>query len=321
MRRAGDSPRGRGASRARGPSVPLPASVLACVGVLSVALLLVLAPGLAAQVFDPAKEVGAEEPERFRDLVSAVIEVGLLTWLFYGLLRFLHGKAGLAVLKGVLITLAGIVVALAVVGYLLGLDFPRLRVAGEYILPFLLVMLVVLFQPELRRGLMRMSEAGSLGGHDRIDWLGDVCSAFRSLSRRQIGALVVFERQTGIKGLQDTGVPLDAELSGALLESIFWPKSPLHDGAVIVRDGRIVAASCMLPLTERTRVSRDFGTRHRAAMGVTEECDAVAVVVSEETGRLSIAHRGALYPIANPEDLEDALASHLAGHAPEGRAA
>ena len=284
------------------------------------AVLIAATSAVAAQVVDPAREFGAEDPERFRDLVSAVIEIALLTWLFYGMLRFLHGKAGLAVLKGVLITLAAIVAGLAAVSWLFGIGFPRLLVAGQYILPFLLVMLVVLFQPELRRGFLRMSEAGRLGGSGKLGWLGDVCGAFRSLSRRQIGALVVFERQTGIKGQQDTGVPMDAELSGALLESIFWPRSPLHDGAVLVRDGRIVAASCMLPLTERTHVSRDLGTRHRAALGVTEESDAVAVVVSEQTGRISIAHRGVLHPVADPEQIESQLAAHLSGVLPDGRA-
>jgi diadenylate cyclase len=254
-----------------------------------------------------------DEPERVRNVVSAVIEVGLLTWFFYGLLRFLHGKAGLAVLKGVLITLFAIIISLAAVHFLLELSFPRLQVAGTYMLPFLIVVLVVLFQPELRRGFLKLSEAGSLGGRGVPGQVSDLAAAFRALSRRQNGALVVFERQTGIKGVQDTGVPLDAALSGALLESIFYPKSPLHDGAVIVRGNRIVAACCMLPLTERTGLSRDLGTRHRAAIGVTEESDAVAVVVSEESGRIALVHRGTLHPVADESTLDEMLADYLEG--------
>jgi len=276
-----------------------------------------LLQSLAQALPQAALPFGSEEPERVRDFVGAVIEIGLLTWFFYGLLRFLHGKAGLAVLKGLLITLAGICLSLAALYFLLGIDFPRLTVAGKYMLPFLIVVLVVLFQPELRRGFLRLSEAGALSGRGATGHLSDLCGSFRSLARRHVGALVVFERRTGIKGLQDTGVPLDAAVSGALIESIFYPKSPLHDGAVLVRDGRIVAACCMLPLTESTALSRELGTRHRAALGVTEESDAVAVVVSEETGRITVAHRGRLQQVEDAEGLEAVLAEHLDAAGPE----
>ena len=270
--------------------------------------------GLLVQAALP---IPGDEPERTGDLLASAIEIAILTWLFYGALKFLHGKAGLAVLKGVLITLIGIVLVLAALTYLVGLQFPRLQVAGSYMLPFFIVVLVVLFQPELRRGFLRMGEAGSLGPRGLPGQISDLSTAFRALSRRQTGALVVFERQTGIKGLQDTGVPLDAALSGALLESIFYPKSPLHDGAVIVRGERIVAACCMLPLTDRTSLSRELGTRHRAALGATEDSDAVAVVVSEETGRISLAYKGKIQPVADPDHLEQVLAEHLNGSMPE----
>ncbi|MGQ0554049.1 MAG: diadenylate cyclase [Planctomycetota bacterium] len=271
---------------------------------------------LLAQVLpDAALPFVRDEPERARDIISAVIEIGLLSWLFYLLLRFLHGKAGLAVLKGILITSLSIVVGLFALFFLMGIRFPRLLVAGTYMLPFLIVMLVVLFQPELRRGFLRLSAAGRLGGRGAPGQLADVCAALRSLARRHVGALVVFEQQTGIKGLQDTGVPLDSSLSGALLESIFYPKSPLHDGAVIVRNDRIVAACCMLPLTERENLPIELGTRHRAALGVTEESDAVAVVVSEETGRIAVVHGGQLHAVDDPTRLEDVLAGYLEGRA------
>ncbi len=304
----------RRARRARG----------AAAATLGVAVLVaVLAPAVAAQVLpeqllpQAALPFAGEEPERARDWVSAAIEISLLTWFFYVLLRFLHGKAGLGVLKGFLITVLSIFAGLAAVHYLAGISFPRLQVAGIYMLPFMIVVLVVLFQPELRRGFLRMGTAGSAGSRGTQGRISDLCTSFRALSRRQTGALVVFEQHTGIKGLQDTGVPLDAALSGALLESVFYPKSPLHDGAVIVRDGRIVAACCMLPLTESTALSRELGTRHRAAMGVTEESDAVAVVISEETGRISLARGGELFPVDEPSALEEMLADLLAGEVPE----
>jgi diadenylate cyclase len=271
----------------------------------------------ACGLVQAALPIPVDETGRTGDLVASVIEIAILTWLFYGALKFLHGKAGLAVLKGVLITIVGIVLVLVALTWLVGLQFPRLQVAGTYLLPFFIVVLVVLFQPELRRGFLRMGEVGSLGARGLPGQISDLSIAFRALSRRQTGALVIFERQTGIKGLQDTGVPLDAALSGALLESIFYPKSPLHDGAVIVRGERIVAACCMLPLTDRTSLSRDLGTRHRAALGATEDSDAVAVVVSEETGRISLAHKGKLQAVADPDHLEQVLAEHLNGSMPE----
>jgi len=270
----------------------------------------VLPPGARPQDILP---FAGDEPERARDFVSAVIEIAILTWLFYAFLRFLHGKAGLAVFKGVLLSLVAIVAGLAAISFLLGVSFPRLQYAMQEMAPVLAVVLVVLFQPELRRGFLALSDPLKFGGPGLPGHVADLSNSFRALSRRRHGALVVFEGKTGIKGLQDTGVPLDAALSGALLESLFYPKSPMHDGAVIVRGGRIVAASCMLPLTESTTLSRELGTRHRAALGATEESDAVAVVVSEETGGISLAHRGRLQAVGDTSQLEELLSGFLQG--------
>lgn len=273
-------------------------------------------PLLPQQVLPQQVFFSGEGPERARDIVSGIIEVALLTWAFYLFLRFLHGKAGLAVLKGALKLVLGVVLALAALQLLLGISFPRLQYAAIQLLPVAAVMLVVLFQPELRRGFLAL--AGSARTQGVEGHIADLANSFRALARRRHGALVVFERATGIKGLQDTGVPLDAALSGALIESIFFPKSPMHDGAVIVRRGRLVAAQCMLPLTESTSLSRELGTRHRAALGVTEESDAVAVVVSEETGRISLARGGRLQPVEDATRLEELLDEALEGG--EGRA-
>jgi len=278
--------------------------------------LLLLGDGIVPLKLSPQSLLPGDV-DRARDLVSAVIEVALLTWIFYVFLRFLHGKAGLSVFKGLLKLLLGIAAGLWVVYLLFDISFPRLQYAGLEMLPIAAVVIVILFQPELRRGLLALNEKGSLASPGLPGHVADLANSFRALARRRHGALVVFERQTGIKGLQDTGVPIDAEVSGALLESIFFPKSPMHDGAVIVRDGRIVAASCMLPLTESNAVSRELGTRHRAAMGVTEEGDAVAVVVSEETGRISLARKGRLQMVVEEIALDDMLSDLLAGRGAE----
>ncbi|MCB9897408.1 MAG: DNA integrity scanning protein DisA nucleotide-binding domain protein [Planctomycetes bacterium] len=253
------------------------------------------------------------EPVEARDWASAGIEILLLTWLFYVVLRFLHGTKGLAVFKGAVITIIALITAVNVMALVFQLEFPRLEAAWGVILPAATAVLVILFQPELRTGLTRLSERGPLTRGEAPGQLADFATSIRKLSRQHVGALVVFERDTGLRNLQATGVPLDADLSGALVESIFYPKSPLHDGAVIVRAGRIVAASVTLPLTESTSLARNLGTRHRAALGVTEETDAVAVVVSEETGQVSVAHRGFLHPIDNANDLMVNLKQLLQG--------
>lgn len=248
-----------------------------------------------------------------KDGLSAAIEISLLFCLFYAVLKFLHGTRGLAVLKGVGVLILIVVALLNLLVFAFGLSFPRLDAAGAVILPLLLVMLVILFQPELRTGLTRVSERSGRTSHVEPNRLYEFAESIVTLATKRIGVLVVFECQVGLAGLQNSGVPLDAALSGALIESVFFPNSPLHDGAVIVRNGRISAAGCMLPLTESTSVSRDLGTRHRAAMGVTEESDAVAVVVSEETGRVSVARRGFLHTAEGRDNLLVTLADFLAG--------
>lgn len=250
------------------------------------------------------------------DWLAALIEIGLLTWLFYVVLRFAHGTRGLAVMKGAVISMAVIFFALVVIVELMGFRFPRLEVVASELVPFVGVVLVILFQPELRTGLTRLSERGYSARVEAPAQLADFTAAVGKLARRQTGALVVFEQATGLRQIQASGVPLDSLLSGALVESIFYPKSPLHDGAVIVREGRIVAASCMLPLTESRDLSRDLGTRHRAALGLTEETDSVAVVVSEETGRISVAHRGLLHPVDDVDELLVLLTDLLQGYEP-----
>jgi diadenylate cyclase len=254
------------------------------------------------------------EPLQARDFISAAIEIALLTWLFYVVLKFLHGTRGLAVMKGVAIIILGVFFALTLMVEFFGLRFPRLEAAGGVLLPIIGVVLVILFQPELRTGFTRLSERARLLRGEAPKQLAEFTAAIQALAAQQTGALVIFEQRTGLKTIEATGVPLDSELSGPLIQAIFFPKSPLHDGAVVVRTGRIVAASSMLPLSDSPSVTLEMGTRHRAALSVTEETDAIAVVVSEETGRISVAHRGVLFPMASSESLIEQLTDHLEGY-------
>ena len=182
-----------------------------------------------------------------------------------------------------------------------------------------LLAIVILFQPELRRLLERMGTG----------WLGDVFSpnrtspalleeaivetteAYASMSRDKVGALMVFERRNLLDDVIHTGTELDCAVNSELLKNIFWNKAPLHDGAVVVRNGRIVGAGCMLPLSGNVNLSRELGMRHRAGIGVSESSDAVVVIVSEETGSISVALGGMLKRHLKPETLDQLLRNEL----------
>jgi diadenylate cyclase len=164
-------------------------------------------------------------------------------------------------------------------------------------LPALLVAIPVIFQPELRRALERLGRTGAYLTTSQREWsitevIHEISTACTRLSERHHGALIVLERTTGLEEHIETGVQLDSRVTADLLLTIFFPNTALHDGAVVIRHGRVVAAACVLPLESGTISDRQMGLRHRAAIGVTEESDAVAVVVSEETGTISIAHNG-----------------------------
>jgi diadenylate cyclase len=223
---------------------------------------------------------------RWRD----VLDILLVAALLYRILTLFRGTravqitVGLAVLA--LATLTARTLELTALSWLL-----------DHFWSFWVVVLIVVFQPELRRALAWIGHGPVLqrllaGSAERAQVVGEVTRAFEQLATRRIGALVVLERSAGLRPYAELGVALDALVSADLLASVFLPYSPLHDGAVFIQGGRVVAAGCFLPLSRSTQLGRDLGTRHRAALGITEETDAVAVVASEETGRLSLAVAG-----------------------------
>lgn len=179
----------------------------------------------------------------------------------------------------------------------------------------IIIVLVVLFQPEFRRVLERLGRGGkSIGSAlfdaatlSSVEMIQDVQRAILSMARRRVGALIVVEQKTGLGDIINTGPPVDGLLSGALLENIFEPNTPLHDGAVIVRGSRIAAAGCFLPLSDDMNLARELGTRHRAALGVSTVSDSVTIVVSEETGAISLARDGKLVRYIDAKALHDIL--------------
>lgn len=227
--------------------------------------------------------------------------------LIYALLYFSRGTRSANVLFGVTVFLA-IAKILA--------DFAQLVVISSLlseVWPILGVAVVVIFQPEFRRVF---AQAGSVFSHRKIgkDALGEIMKAANMMSSSHTGALIVFERTIGLEGIVSTSVKLDARVNSMLLQSIFFKNSPLHDCAVIIRSSRIVAARAVLPLTQEEITidkHRSYGTRHRAAIGITEETDAVALVVSEETGAISIAFKGHFQPFRGEAQLLKILSDLL----------
>ncbi len=219
-----------------------------------------------------------------------VLDVLLVAIVIYNLLLLIRGTRAVQILYGILLLVA--IYYLARVANLLTLE-----TALSAVLTFLPFAIIVLFQDEIRRALAQFGSKPiwGIGTHSRVESVfNEIVLAATAMSSRRIGALIVVERSEGLKNFVDNGIRLDAAVSYDLLLNVFNPHTPLHDGAVIVQGERIAAASCYLPLTRSAELSKEYGTRHRAALGISEETDAVAVVVSEETGRVSVAHQGEL---------------------------
>lgn len=219
------------------------------------------------------------------------LDILLVAGIFYGLLRFFRGTRAVQLLRGVLVV-ATVFTLLASFGQLRALSW----LVGR-LLPALLVAIPVVFQPELRRALERLGRADLFLGRAALSpaaerTIEQVARAAQYLSERRWGALMVLERETGLQDYAESGIPLDAVLSTELLVTIFYPNTALHDGAVIIREGRVVAAGVVLPLAEENATEPVLGTRHRAALGLSQQTDAVVVVVSEETGIISVTHDG-----------------------------
>jgi diadenylate cyclase len=217
-----------------------------------------------------------------------VLDICLVGLVFYALFMLIRGTQAVQLLRGIIVVVIGILISSI-------LPLPAFRWLMRNSLTPLLVSIPIVFQPELRRALERLGRAGVLNRpRQALTTLvvTEIVRACRRLSEQKHGALIVLERTTGLQDYIETGIRLDAQVSMDLLLTIFFPNTALHDGAVIVREGRIVAAACVLPLSEHMRSDRHVGTRHRAAVGITEQTDAISVVVSEETGIISVAHNG-----------------------------
>ncbi|MBQ3484609.1 MAG: diadenylate cyclase CdaA [Clostridia bacterium] len=225
--------------------------------------------------------------------LSDLADILLVTVVIYQLLKMTRETRGSAVLKGLLLLL--VIVGVSNLFGLTALNWLLMQVLNNGAL-----VLVILFQPEIRKALEQIGRGARIekvrqNDHDEISRaIDDVVQCVTKLSRRRVGALIVFEQKTGLKDIIENGIRIDGAISAGLLENIFEPNTPLHDGAVVIRGTRVMSAACILTLTEASGVSHDLGTRHRAALGVSETTDAIALIVSEETGIISVARGGKL---------------------------
>lgn len=241
------------------------------------------------------------------ELIRSALDVLLIAITIYLMLRFLKGSRAMNVLYGLLVL--GVVYLVARTAGLIAFTELVNRFAGVV---FLVV--VIVFQPEIRRGLARL---GLQPFFQRVfqgdqDVIREVVKSANRLATKRNGALLVLSRQAGLKVIVDSGTRLDGQVSSELIESIFNPYSPLHDGAIIITNDRILAAGCVLPLSERDQ-PRELGTRHRAGVGITEESDAVVIIVSEERGKISLAVNGDLIRDLTPDQLTRQLSILMAG--------
>jgi diadenylate cyclase len=245
--------------------------------------------------------------------VVALADIALVAVAIYYLLALAKGSRAMQLIKGLAILL--IVMQLA---QWLGMDTLQWIIRQAIFASALVV--VILFQPELRAALDQIGrgqlEALGFGWHSAVSAeasrsVAEITQAVERLATQRIGALIVIERETGLDDIAATGTPLGARLSADFLVTIFHPGTPMHDGAVLIREGTVLAAGCILPLSENSELPRTVGTRHRAALGLSEASDAIVIVVSEETGNVSLARGGTMNSILQPRLLADELLSLL----------
>jgi len=241
--------------------------------------------------------------------INSVVDIAIVYYVFYKGFLLIRDMRAKQLLKGIFLLIVLIPIAeifeLHMVKWILGRTFQ----VG-------IIALVVVFQPEIRRALEYIGRT-SMFSFSNLDKnsatseyvIKEIVSATSSLARQKIGALMIFEQKIGLIDIADSGTKLNAEISSGLLINIFIPNTPLHDGAVIIKDYSIIAAGCFLPLTDNNLLSKDIGTRHRAAIGMTEKSDSIALIVSEETGYISYAIDGRLYRNIQIEELENLLSS------------
>ncbi|MEK3900761.1 MULTISPECIES: diadenylate cyclase CdaA [unclassified Paenibacillus] len=245
----------------------------------------------------------------WKESIKDIIDILIVSYIIYKVLNMVRGTRAVQLLKGIL-------VLVVIWGGSTLLDLYTLKWLMNQMFTFGVFAIFIIFQPELRRGLEQLGRGKFFGRNAESDeeiskLIGEVIKAVNYLAVRKIGALIVFERATGLNEYTESGIAMRSEVSSELLINIFIPNTPLHDGALIMQGSQIAAAACYLPLSENPFISKELGTRHRAAIGISEVADSVSVVVSEETGQISLAINGQIVRDIKEESLISKLHEEL----------
>ncbi|MFK5956599.1 MAG: diadenylate cyclase [Planctomycetota bacterium] len=242
-------------------------------------------------------------------------EIAILSAAIYGILRFIRSTRGVGVLRGLFTFTIAAIFSVALLDRFAPGGMDVIKFILEKVTPYFALIVVILFQEELRQGISRFGQSGFLrfGGNtaESPTELAKIATTAKRLANQRTGALIAFERNTSLKPFSDGAVSLDLPISSILLETIFFDGGPLHDGGVVVKGKRITAASCVFPLTNNPSIARRLGTRHRAALGLSERTDAVVLIVSEESGEIGLAADGELYKPIAQDQLEKRLSELL----------
>ncbi len=237
--------------------------------------------------------------ELFKDVNAWMVgrslgEIFLIFMVVYIVLRIIQGTRGAGILRGLAFII--VMISVGVLFFVRNLQLYTINWLITEFVPVFIIPIIILFQPEFRRALLRLGQNPVFSVFLKPEYqvTNEIVQAVEYLSKNKIGALIAIEREVGLDNFAETGTKLNADVSSELISTIFWPGSPLHDGAVIIQEQKIVAAGCLLPLTESTRLSKSLGTRHRAGIGLTEETDAIVIIVSEETSTISTGYKGTL---------------------------
>jgi len=247
------------------------------------------------------------------DLVRIGVDIALVWYVIYNLIKLIRGTKAIQLLKGI-----GVVLAVRLGSFLFGLQ--TIQWITDQALRWGFLIIIILFQPELRRALEQLGRGGIFTRSSRSEeeildeTINAIIQSCNYMAKRRIGAIITIERETGIDDYAETGTPINGNLTQELLTNIFTPNTPLHDGAVIISKEKIVAAACYLPLSESPFISKELGTRHRAAVGISEVTDAITIVVSEETGYISCTKSGDLHRELSEEDLKNYLLDNLSAN-------
>ncbi len=244
--------------------------------------------------------------------IQDTLDILLVTLILYELFKLIRKTRSVQIIKGLAILFVVYIVVLI-------FDMPVMKSIFGTIFSSALVIIIILFTPEIRNVLERMGRSSPFKFFTQKQYsdvssagaINSVCAACSEMSDDKIGALIVFERKSMLGEIMKTGTMINADVSASLVRNIFYPKSPLHDGALIISAGRVASAGCILPLTDTRNLDAKFGTRHRAAVGVTENSDAAVVVVSEETGAISYVHKGRIEHDITSSELRDYLLKAL----------